>query len=93
MISEISSKIEQNLKLRIRQNALTKNLPMTERKISHFIKLFEKVNQFHFKAIEMILEKSRAKSTKKLKLRIRQNAFYAKVAYDRVKNKAFYQTF
>ena len=66
---------------------------MTEWKISRFIKLFEKVNRFHLKAIEMIIAKSGAKSTKNIKLRIRQNAYNEKVAYDRVKNKSFYQDF
>ena len=71
----------------------TKKLPMTELKISRFIKLFEKVYGFHFKMSEMIIAKSRAKSTKNLKLRIRQNAYNKKVAYDRMKNKSFYQMF
>ena len=66
---------------------------MTEWKISRFNKLFEKVNRFHLKAIKMIVAKSRAKSTKNIKLRIRQNAYNEKVAYDQVKNKSFYQTF
>ena len=65
---------------------------MTEWKKSRFIKLFEKVNCFHFMAIEIIAE-SRAKSAKNLKLRIRQNAYNEKVAYDRMKNKSFYQMF
>ena len=61
--------------------------------ISRFIKLFEKVNRFHLKAIERKIAKRQAKSTKNLKLRIRQNAYNEKHACDRMKNKSFYQTF
>ena len=66
---------------------------MTEWKISRFIKLFEKVNRFHLKVIEMIKAKIQAKSRKNSKLRIGQSAINEKVAYDRIKNKSFYQTF
>ena len=66
---------------------------MPEWKIKRFIKLFDKVHRFHLKAIEMIIAKSRAKSTKNLKLRIRHSADNEKVAYDRVKHKSFYQDF
>ena len=40
-----------------------------------------------------MIAQSWAKSVKKLKLRIRQNAFNKKVAHDQMKNKSFYQTF